>query len=399
MIYLDVTSACHSRLNTGVKRMQRGLYACLMPTGNCIPVCWQSARGGYRTLRACDRENLLGGNAPSAAGTGLVDSFAPGLISDWLHFARDKSRMLPGLTALRTSDVILVPDLLWDNRGPYLTGLPATSAYRVGIFHDAIALRRPQQSRIDRYYCGRGVRSLAGLDLVLCISREAQSDLHYYWEQFGLKPAPTRVLPWPVPFADSRPASAPNFSAKAILYVARLEDHKNHLRLLTACEQLWREGLSFNLRLIGCMAYPDTAWRIWRRIRSLQRAGRPVRWQAHVSESELHEAYAECSFTAFPSLLEGFGLPIIESLWHGRPVVCGNNGALGEVAAGGGCEFVDAQSEESLARGLRLLLTDDPRYQALSAEIHQRKFRTWDDYGKDLENILQEGLRPHTGLR
>lgn len=389
MIYLDVTSACQSSLNTGVKRMQRGLHACLAPAGNCRPVCWQSARRGYRTLREGDQENLLGSNVKSARGTGLFDSFAPGLVSDWLHFAIDAAHILKWPEDLRESDVLLMPDLLWDNRGPFLTGWQGTAARRVGIFHDAIALRRPQQSRIDRHYCARGVRALAGFDSVLCISREAESDLHFYWNQFGLKPAPTHVLPWPVPFAGSEPESSPNFSAKRLLYVARLESHKNHLRLLDACEKLWREGLSFELRLIGCMAYPDTAWRIWRRVRSLQKAGRPVWWEAQVDEDELHAAYSECSFTVFPSLLEGFGLPILESLWHGRPVVCGDNGALGEVAAGGGCEIVETQSEESLARGLRLLLTDERRYHDLHAEIQRRKFRTWDDYGKELGNVLQ----------
>jgi glycosyltransferase involved in cell wall biosynthesis len=399
MIYLDVTSACQSSLNTGVKRMQRGLYACLMHSGNCLPVCWQSARRGYRALQERDRENLLGSDAKSARGPGLFDNFAPGLISDWLHFADDHDHMLPAVTSQRDGDVLLVPDLLWDNRGPFLRNLSRSAAYRVGIFHDAIALRRPQQSRIDRYYCARGVSSLAGFDWVLCISREAESDLHFFWSRFGLKPAPTHVLPWPVPFTDPRPENSPNFSAKNLLYVARLEDHKNHLRLLDACEKLWREGLSFNLRLIGCMAYPDTAWRIWRRVRSLQAAGRPVRWQGQVSESELHSAYAESSFTVFPSLLEGFGLPIIESLWHGRPVVCGNNGALGEVAAGGGCEIVEPQSEESLAQGLRLLLNDERHYQDRCSEIQRRKFRTWEDYRNELSELLEPRIQAQARAR
>jgi glycosyltransferase involved in cell wall biosynthesis len=391
MIYLDVTSACQSSLNTGVKRMQRGLHACLTPAENCRPVCWQSGRRGYRTLRDRDWKNLVGGDSKSVGGIGLFDSFAPGLISDWLHFAADTRHMLAWPADLHSDDVILVPDLLWDNRGSFLAGLRGSAARRVGIFHDAIALRRPRQSRADRYYCARGVRALANFDRVLCISREAESDLHFYWNQFGLKPAPTHVLPWPVPFTYSRPENGPNFSAKRLLYVARLEPHKNHLSLLAACEKLWRDGLSFELRLIGCMAYPDTAWRIWRRVRSLQKAGHPVRWQAHVSEAELSSAYAESSFTVFPSLLEGFGLPIIESLWHGRPVVCGNNGALGEVAAGGGCEIVETQSEESLARGLRLLLTGERRYHDLCAEIQRRKFRTWEDYRKELGGLLRLG--------
>jgi glycosyltransferase involved in cell wall biosynthesis len=273
-----------------------------------------------------------------------------------------------------------VPDLVWDNRGAFIAGLRGGAVRRVGVFHDAIALRRPRQSRIDRHFCRRGIRALAAFDAVLCISREAEADLHHYWQEEKLAPAPTQVAPWPVPFPGPRPVGAPNFEAKKLLYVARLEPHKNHLRLLAACEILWREGLVFELRLIGCMAYPDTAWRIWRRIRSLQKAGRPVEWQPHVDEEELHEAYRDCAFTVFPSLLEGFGLPIIESLWHGRPVVCGTNGALGEVASGGGCESVDTREAPSIATGLRNLLTDRARHKALHAETQARFFRNWNDY-------------------
>ena len=389
MIYLDVTSACQSPLNTGVKRMQRGLHAWFHGRPDYQPVCWQSARRGYRNIRSEDREKLELTLKGSVKGAGLYDSFAPGLISDWLHFFRDARDMLKWPRELKSGDVLLVPDLLWDNRGGFLANLRGTPALRIGIFHDAIALRRPEQSRLDRFFCARGVRALASLDAVICISKEAESDLHFFWNQFGLKSVPTHVVPWPVPFIGPRPVAQSNFSAKRLLYVARLEAHKNHLRLLAACEKLWSEGLSFELRLVGCKAYPDTAWQVLRRVHALQKAGRPLQWQAHVEEAELHAAYRESSFTVFPSLLEGFGLPIIESLWHGRPVVCGTNGALGEVAAGGGCEAVDTQSETSLAQGLRLLLTDENRYQALYAETQSRAFRTWEDYAQDLTKLFR----------
>lgn len=382
MIYLDVTGACRSPLNTGVKRIQRGMHASLRSRADYHPVCWQAARRAYRDLNEEDHATLEQRRSPH--GLGLIDSFAPGAGTDFLHFFRDQPRLLDWPGTLRPKDLLLVPDLIWDNRGDYLAKLRGTAARRIGIFHDAIALRHPRQSRIDRYFCRRGVRALAALDGVLCISREAETDLHYFWREEGLDPVPTQVAPWPVPFIGDRPATTSNFSARKILYVARLEPHKNHLRLLAACETLWREGLSFELELIGCLAYPDTAWGIWRRIRALRQAGRAVHWRAHVEEGELHAAYRECSFTVFPSLMEGFGLPIIESLWHGRPVVCGRNGALGEIAAGGGCEGVDPSDEVSLAAGLRRLLTGEARYEALYAEAMARPFRTWTDYWNEI---------------
>jgi len=385
MILLDVTSACQSALNTGMKRIQRGMHASLRGRPDYQPVCWQSARRGYRSLHPGDLA-LLEENETFPRGLGLIDNFAPGFISDRLRYFRDASSMLDFPARLQKEDVLLVPDLIWDNRGPFLAGLRGAAARRVGVFHDAIALRRPRQSRLDRYFCGRGIRALASFDQVLCISHEAETDLHRYWQQEGLMLVPTQVALWPVPFPGPRPPSASHFAAKRLLYVARLEPHKNHLRLLDACETLWCEGLSFELRLIGCMAYPDTAWRIWRRIRTLQKSGRPVQWAPHVPEPELHAAYKESSFTVFPSLLEGFGLPIIESLWHGRPVVCGANGALGEVSAGGGCETVDTQTVAGIAAGLRQLLTDEARYDALYAETQARRFRTWADYWAETFN-------------
>lgn len=379
MIYLDVTSACRSALNTGVKRIQRGLHA---SRPDAHPVCWQSAHYSYRELDASDRATL--GQTREPHGLGLFDS--PASLSDRLRFFRDRSTLLDLPKIFQPDDVLLVPDLMWDNRGKYLAKFP--SMRRIGIFHDAIALRRPRQSRLDRYFSRRGLRALANLDGVLCISHEVEADLHHYWREEQLRPVPTRVAPWPVPFPGARPASSPNFSARRILYVARLEPHKNHLRLLETCASLWREGLHFELELIGCLAYPDTAWKIIRRIRALRKTGFPIRWRAHVSEAELHAAYQACSFTAFPSLIEGFGLPILESLWHGRPVVCGSNGALGELAKNGGCESVDPENVSSLAAGLRRLLTDESRYNVLYHEARKRPFRTWADYWADIADFI-----------
>ena len=388
MIYLDVTSACQSALNTGVKRIQRGMHASLRHRADYLPVCWQSARRAYRRLEPNDLALLDENSRAHPRGLALFDSFAPGLLRDRLRYFRDQPLLLDWPGALQKDDLLLVPDLLWDNRAKFFARLQ-TPARRIAVFHDAIALRRPRQSRIDRHFCRRGIRALGTFDGVLCISREAESDLLHFWREENIPPIPTQVAPWPVPFNSPRPANAPNFPAKSLLYVARIEPHKNHLRLIDACELLWREGLDFHLRLIGCMAYPDTAWKVLRRIRALRRAGRSIRWQSHVNDAELHAAYRDCSATAFPSLLEGFGLPIIESLWHGRPVVCGNNGALGEVAAAGGCEIVDTSDVTSLAAGLRKILTDESHYAALFAETQMRPFRTWPDYWSEVSAFLE----------
>ena len=385
--YLDVTSACQSGLNTGVKRMQRGLHTWLKKRPDYFPVYWQSALRDYRSLNDQDYRHLEEPSGP-VQGTLLYDAFAPGLFRDWLGAWRERASLLRSLRNLEDGDILLVPDLLWDNRSVFFRRPNAARGQRVGIFHDAIALRQPGQSRIDAYFCARGVRTLSHFDQVICVSREAESDLHVFWKKFGAEPAPTHVIPWPVPFGSERPEGRSNFEARELLCVARLEPHKNHLCLLDACERVWREGVAFKLRLIGCKAYPDAAWKILRRVRELQSAGHDVAWSGYVSEDALHAAYRSASFTVFPSTLEGFGLPIIESLWHGRPVICGANGALGEVAAGGGCETVLTHDPQSLAEGIRRLLLSRPRYEQLYEEARTREFRSWTQYWNDVADAL-----------
>jgi len=88
--------------------------------------------------------------------------------------------------------------------------------------------------------------------------------------------------------------------------------------------------------------------------------------------------------------MEGFGLPIAESLLHGKPCVCGGNGALGEVARGGGCLVVDQTSTDSLAQAMKSLLLDQQLYVRLCHDARAREFRSWADY---IDKLLDH-LRP-----
>jgi glycosyltransferase involved in cell wall biosynthesis len=165
-----------------------------------------------------------------------------------------------------------------------------------------------------------------------------------------------------------------------VLYVARLEKRKNHLLLLDACERLWQEGICFRLRLIGCKSYPFWTRRVLRRIHDLQRLGRDLIWNPHVSDGVLQECYQSAKFTVFPSRAEGFGLPILESLWHGRPVLCDTGGAVGELAADGGCLPVDVSNPKELAAGIRSLLQDPNLYRSLQHDAQKRRMTCWKDY-------------------
>jgi len=86
----------------------------------------------------------------------------------------------------------------------------------------------------------------------------------------------------------------------------------------------------------------------------------------------------------------------MESLWHGKPCICGGTGALGEVAQGGGCLIVDQTSDSAIAAGIEKLLNDQETYQRLCREARARTFRSWSDYTDRLLSHLQMLRGKHT---
>jgi glycosyltransferase involved in cell wall biosynthesis len=386
MIYLDVTSSCRSAQNTGMQRMTRRIFAELSRRVDVAPICWNEIGRFYQRLGPTELQLLTrpfdfhpkSSARPETSGQNPIAEFRR-LIS---------LRRFPW-KILGERDVFVAPDILHDLRRRVLPKLvQETKARKVAIFHDITSLRLPSvydlRRRAPRYR--PYIELLARFDLVICISQEAEGDLHHFWKEFGCKPAATCVETWPVDF-DTTPGAAGQLPRDVVLNVSSLDPRKNHLTLLTATQQLWGAGISFELQLIGRAT--NMSREIVRRLKSLQKQGKPVRWLQHVDDTTLLRAYRDCRFTVYPSLMEGFGLPIAESLWHGKPCLCGGNGALGEIAHGGGCLIVDQTNPLALAEGIKSLLRDQQLYARLCDEARARKFRSWTDYIEKFLDHLQ----------
>jgi len=141
------------------------------------------------------------------------------------------------------------------------------------------------------------------------------------------------------------------------------------------------------LQLLG-LPRADTAGPALAKIAALQQAGRPLLFPGAAADDELHAAYRQCVFTVYPSLLEGFGLPVLESLQHGKPCICSGRGALGESARGGGCVTLPSVDAASLAAAIRRLLQHPSEVAALSAQARQRPFKSWSDYAHELTDWM-----------
>lgn len=378
MILFDATHTSHTRAQTGIQRVCRSLHAALAVAKPVSAICHDPYLRAWRALN--DRESSY--LQPGRTTTGSRGAKWP------LHqkLAGHARRLLGPRPALPAGTALVCPELFSPATGARLPELlAAVPGPRIAVFHDAIGLKFPELTppgtvrRLPAY-----LRELLLFDGIAANSGDSAASLRDYWDWLGVRATPVvHAIPLgldPVPPGD-RPATTG--TTPRILCVGTIEGRKNHLALLEACAKLWQEGAKFELQLLG-LPRADTAGAALARIAALKAAGHPLLYDGPAGDDALHAAYRNCAFTVYPSLIEGFGLPVLESLQHGKPCVCSGRGALGESAQGGGCVPLERMDASTLAAALRRLLKEPAELAALSAAARGRGFRTWHDYAREL---------------
>ncbi|HEY4302420.1 MAG TPA: glycosyltransferase [Candidatus Didemnitutus sp.] len=383
-LLFDASHTSHTRAQTGIQRVCRSLFAELQVRENVLPVCFDPHFGDWRTLDRQESGSLADRTgAHAAASRGARWALGQKIVGRVRRLAGHRGKLPPARG-------LVCAELFSARVGRQLPRLfSPVSGPAVAVFHDAIGLRLPELTppatvaRLPGY-----LRELLAFDGVAAVSEDSAMALRDFWHWLGVSnPPPVVAIPLGTdPVTLARPTMS-TMRAR-VLCVATIEGRKNHAALLEAAELLWSEGAEFDLELIGLMR-PATAESTVARARALKDSGRPVFLRGAVSDAALHEAYARCSFTVYPSLLEGFGLPVIESLRHGKPCVCANTGALGEAARDGGCLTVDLPDASSLRLAMRRLLSEPVARGQLADEARGRIFRGWSDYAGDLSDWMR----------
>jgi glycosyltransferase involved in cell wall biosynthesis len=166
-----------------------------------------------------------------------------------------------------------------------------------------------------------------------------------------------------------------------VLAVGTLEPRKNHARLIRAFGRL---GGDVDLRIVGRRGWLDEP------VLDAAAATKSVHLMGHVSEPELRALVAGALVVAYPSLLEGFGLPVLEALAAGRPVLTSDREPLCSLA-GDAALLVDPTSEESIADGLERLLSDAELRSELARRGPERARRfTWERCAEATLEVYRE---------
>ena len=241
---------------------------------------------------------------------------------------------------------------------PYRPGLPTLLTV-----YDLIALLHPQTVSLRARLLFRLTTrlALAAADRVLTISASARDDLlaHFPIAAERVTAIPLAADPRfrPQPAAEiARVREKYSLPDRYIFYLGINKPHKNLPRLIEAYANLRTTHYALrNTPLIIAGAwdirYPEA--------RALAAPlGDAVRFLGPVDDADLPALHSGAALFAFPSLYEGFGLPVLEAMACGAPVICGNRSSLPEVA-GDAALLVDPTDTESIAAAIRRLLEDD----------------------------------------
>jgi glycosyltransferase involved in cell wall biosynthesis len=194
-----------------------------------------------------------------------------------------------------------------------------------------------------------------------------------------------RLVPIPLGVTPVRPEAPAAIDARAlapyVLYVGEAEWRKGFDTLLAAMARVARVRNDLSLvvttDLDGWQLPPDV------RVRQL----------GYVDDDALAALYRGCSLLAFPSRYEGFGLPVLEAMSYGAPVIASNASAVPEAGGDAAC-YVDPEDDAALATAILRVLTDDPYAQELRRRgpIHAANF-TWERTASETLSVIEATVR------
>ncbi len=276
--------------------------------------------------------------------------------------------------ALRaTPDVFLSTNsylTAWATRVPTVVAVMDMVSFLPG------AAAQQRAARIERATLRPAVRRAKALP---CISQATKDDLVARYPSA----APKASVIWLA--ADERFSGRPGpppIEGRYVLAVGTVEPRKNLERLIAAWTSLDLDA-DVQLALVGPKGWDDDS--------ILAAAARvpSVRMLGKVSDEELHALYAGCECFVFPSLYEGFGLPIVEAMAAGAPVLTSDVSSMPEVA-GDAALLVDPRSTDAIAEGLKQLLTDAALRERLRAAGRERaKQFSWDRCAAEHLDLLR----------
>ena len=282
--------------------------------------------------------------------------------------------MFPRWAALDRADVFWSPR----HRLPLRLTTPAVVTIHDLVWKHAPATMRPLGYLVERATMPGAIRRARRL---IAVSRATKRSIERCFPDASNK---TTVV-HEASFATASEVPTAPVARPFGLFVGTVEPRKNIERLLKAFAII-KDEVVHDLHLVG-----GAGWRIPTPTALIRANGLEsrVRHLGALEDEDLLREYAGCDFVAMPSLYEGCGLPIIEAMTFGKPVLTSNSSAMPEIAGDAGL-LVDPMSIEDIARGLKRMMTDAAlRARLADAARRRAKDFSWDSAAAETVRVIE----------
>jgi glycosyltransferase involved in cell wall biosynthesis len=283
---------------------------------------------------------------------------------------------------------------------PHYVLPPLVSCRSVVTIHDCIHLMFPQYlpNRAALAYARTSIGLAARrATRVMTVSESSKRDIlrfvdveadkiavipNAYDERFGVEPREEDVV---------RVRERFQLHDEFVLYAGNVKPHKNLERLIQAFDLVRRSGLD-HLKLV-VIGDEVSRYAALRRAVHKHQLHPYVRFLGYLPEETLAVMYRLAGVFVFPSLYEGFGLPPLEAMASGTPVVTSNVSSLPEVA-GDAALLVDPYEPHAIADGIRKVLTDEQTRRDLRRKgLERAREFSWDSSVRRIRDIYCEAAR------
>ena len=388
IVLVDVTNASLDPANPGVIRVVRRLCSELQREDRLELVFagWSRDSGEFVFLDQTRRGFLEGYGGPKD-GLSLLASWKGDITSEGM-IARIRSRC-------SRPPVLLLPEVMFDERAKARIQWGRARGFQSAtILYDLIPIYHSElcdptvSSGFPSY-----LEAVAEADAVWSISEFTSSEFRRYLSATRKSlPRNCEAIHLPGQFGEQlrnpRLRASTSNDEIRMLMVATLEPRKNHIRLLEAYERLRKRRPELGLSLVLVGNRYAGAPEIAESVAAAACRDASIVWLGTVDDERLAAEFEKCDFTVYPSLVEGYGLPIVESLWMGRPCLAHDGGVMRELASEGGCLMADMTNPAAMEDALELLSTDRALLARLQAESLDREISTWRDYADEIANHL-----------
>lgn len=301
-------------------------------------------------------------------------------------------RLLRGLAKPDPAEPNVRRRLLW-NGSPHFADLfhglnqRLDRRYRrsVATFHDLFVLTGEYSTpEFRQRFAAQARQAAERSDLLIAVS---ESTANQVAGLLKVERSRLRVIPHGVRLRRVAAAQGGETAREPIiLFVGAIQKRKNVQRLVEAFE---RTPTGWKLVLAGSFGYG--AEQILEAAELSSRRA-DITITGYISDEELERWYDRASLFAFPSLDEGFGIPVLEAMARGLPVLTSNRSAMPEVA-GDAALLVNPEETEAIAAGLNRLIADDQLRKDLSRRgLERSSAYTWERAARDTWSVYRELL-------